>query len=226
MTTTATTTIIIIPVKKFENSKTRLSPVLGLQDRIRLAAFMLEDTLATLGRCKSVAEIVVVSADEKAGEIAKRHGATILSQKEDAGVNSAVTVADRYATQERHASATLVIPQDLPLLGAGDVDGIICSPVATQGNCIAVCPSLRYDGTNLLLRMPPDVIPTSYDNNSYDSHILSARERGAAVHVIEHERLMFDIDTQEDARQLVRMDPRFITAKSVASFLKDKVPFS
>ncbi len=181
---------------------------------------MLEDTLATLGKCRSLAEIAVVSADERAGEIALRHGATILSQAQDAGVNSAVAVADRYAVQEKHADATIVIPQDLPLLGAGDVDGI-CS--AASDRCIVICPSLRYDGTNLLLRMPPGVIPTSYDNNSYDSHILSASAQGAAVRVIEQEHLMFDIDTQEDARQLVQMDLREVVAKNVALFLKEKL---
>jgi 2-phospho-L-lactate guanylyltransferase len=214
------TTIAIIPVKKFENSKSRLSAILSLQERVQLSRLMLEDTLATLGKCRSLAEIAIVSADERAGEIAKSRGATLLSQSQDAGVNSAVAVADRYATQQKHASATIVIPQDLPLLGASDIAGI-CS--AATGRCIVICPSLRYDGTNLLLRMPPEVISTSYDNNSYDSHILSARANGAAVRVIEQEHLMFDIDTQDDARHLVQMDPRGIVAKNVASFLKEKL---
>lgn len=185
---------------------------------------MLEDTLATLGRCESLSEIVVVSADEKAGAIAERYGATVLSQEQDAGVNSAIAVADRYAVQKRHASATVVIPQDLPLLDARDVDDICLAAAAKRGTkVVAICPSLRYDGTNLLLRMPPDVISTSYDNNSYDSHIASARARGAAVHVIEQASLMFDIDTREDATRLVQADPRHVTARNVASFLREKL---
>ncbi|AIF83528.1 2-phospho-L-lactate guanylyltransferase [Candidatus Nitrososphaera evergladensis SR1] len=222
-TKTKTTIIAIIPVKKFENSKSRLSAVLSVQDRVRLAGLMLQDTLATLDRCKLLAEIVVVSSDERAGEIARKYGATVLFQAQDAGVNSAVAVADRYAVQKKNAGATIVIPQDLPLLGAGDVDGI-CS--AAAGRCIVICPSLRYDGTNLLLRMPADVISTSYDNNSYESHIVSARAQHAAVRVIEQEHLMFDIDTQEDARQLAQMDPRLVVAKNVALFLKEKALLS
>jgi 2-phospho-L-lactate guanylyltransferase len=216
---TIKTIIAIIPVKKFENAKSRLSSVLSLEDRARLSALMLQDTLATLGRCRSLAEIAVVSSDGRAGEIARKHGATVLSQAQDAGVNSAVAVADKYAA-DKGARATLVIPQDLPLLGAGDIDGV-CS--AAAGRCIVICPSLRYDGTNLLLRMPPNVISTSYDNDSYDSHVRSAEAQGATVCVIEQEHLMFDIDTQEDARQLAQMDPRGIVAKNVALFLREKL---
>jgi len=212
--------LAIIPVKRFANSKSRLSTVLSVQDRIQLGQFMLEDTLKTLVKCRSLSEIVVVSADEKAGNIAKRYGVSIISQVQDEGVNSAVAEADRYAEEKKKADATIVIPQDLPLLGAADVDGISSAAV---GNCIVICPSLRYDGTNLLLRMPPRIISTSYDNNSYDSHIMFATAKRATVQVIEQEHLMFDIDTEEDARQLVHMDQGLISAKNVASFLKDKL---
>lgn len=165
-------------------------------------------------------EIVVVTADEKAYEIAKRCGATILPQGQDAGVNFAVASADRYAVEKKHASASIVIPQDLPFLNSEDIDAISS---AASGTCVVICPSLRYDGTNILLRMPPDIISTSYDNNSYESHLLSAREHGAQVRLIEQEHLMFDIDTEEDARQLVQMNSEDIPAKNVAAFLKKKL---
>ena len=56
--------IAIIPVKKFESGKTRLSPLLGVQERARLSELMLQDTLAALGAAHSLAEIVVVSSDK------------------------------------------------------------------------------------------------------------------------------------------------------------------
>ena len=88
------------------------------------------------------------------------------------------------------------------------------------GRCIVICPSLRYDGTNVLLRMPPSVIPTSYDDNSYEAHVRSAKDAQAAVHVAKIERLMFDVDTPEDARQLASMPDEKIGAKETAAFLK------
>lgn len=209
--------IAIVPVKKFENSKTRLSALLGVQERVRLSELMLQDTLAALGATRGVSEIVVVSSDKRAKEIAEKY--TVLEQERDSGVNSAVALADAYAAK-KHATATIVIPQDLPLLAPSDIDSV-CA--LARGRCIAICPSVRFDGTNVLLRMPPDVISTSYDNNSYEAHVRSAKDAGAAVHVVKSERLMFDVDTPDDARQLASMPDEKISAKATAAFLKPKI---
>jgi 2-phospho-L-lactate guanylyltransferase len=211
--------IAIIPVKNFENSKTRLSALLGVQERVRLSELMLQDTLAALASARSVSEIVVVSSDKRAKEIAEKYKTTVLKQERDSGVNSAVALADAYAAK-KHAAATIVVPQDLPLLAPADIDSV-CA--LARGRCIAICPSLRFDGTNVLLRMPLDVISTSYDNNSYEAHMQSAKDAGAAVHVVKSERLMFDVDTPDDARQLASIPDDKISAKATAAFLKAKI---
>ncbi len=212
-------TIAIIPVKRFESSKTRLSGMLGVQERVHLSELMLQDTLAALGAARSLSEIVVVSSDERAKDIAEKRGATVLVQGRDSGVNSAVALADAYA-MKKGAPATIVVPQDLPLLTPADVNSV-CA--LARGRCIAICPSLRFDGTNVLLRTPPDVIPTSYDNNSYEAHIKSANDAKAAVHVVKSDRLMFDVDTPEDAMQLASMPDEKIAARAAAAFLKSRV---
>lgn len=211
--------IAIIPVKKFENAKTRLSPLLEVQDRVRLSELMLHDTLAALARSRALSEIAIVSSDSRAKVIAEKSGATTLAQERDSGVNSAVALADLYA-QKKGAAATVVVPQDLPLLAPADVDGMCAT---AKGRRITICPSLRYDGTNVLLRVPPNVIATSYDNNSYKAHVRSAKEAGAAVHVVKSERLMFDVDTPEDAYKLASMPDEKIGARATAAFLKSKI---
>jgi 2-phospho-L-lactate guanylyltransferase len=211
--------IAIIPVKKFENAKTRLSSILETPDRVRLSELMLRDTLAALGRSHALSEIVVVSSDSRAKYMAEKNGAAALTQERDSGVNSAVALADTYA-QKKGATATIVVPQDLPLLASADIDGVCAM---AKGRCIAICPSLRYDGTNVLLRMPTDVIATSYDNNSYEAHVRTAKEKAAAVHIVKSERLMFDVDTPEDTRKLASMPDSKIGAKETAAFLKSKI---
>lgn len=211
--------IAIIPVKKFESGKMRLSPLLGVQERARLSELMLQDTLAALSAARSISEIVAVSSDKRAKEIAEKYKATVLSQERDSGVNSAVALADAYAAR-KHATATIVVPQDLPLLAPADIDSVCAM---AKGRCIAICPSLRFDGTNILLRTPPDVIATSYDNNSYEAHMRSAKDAGATVHVVKSDLLMFDVDTPDDARQLAAMPDDKISAKATAAFLKEKI---
>lgn len=193
-------TFAIIPVKKFENSKTRLSPMLGADGRVQLSALMLDDTLAALAGAKTLKQAVVVSGDRRAEEIAARHGAAFLHEEKEKGVNAAVELADQYCTSNG-ADATIVIPQDLPLLDALDVD-MVCGMAENEASCILICPSLRYDGTNLLLRKPPNAIKTYYDNDSYQSHIKAAGALGMAVKLYFSKKLMSDLDTPEDARQL------------------------
>lgn len=197
-------TFAIIPVKKFENGKTRLSHLFSAEDRIHLSELMLDDTLSALSRARSLQckNIVVVSGDKRAEEIAAKRGTSFIREDRDRGVNSAVELADRYCT-DQGADATVVIPQDLPLLDPYDID-MVCSMAGNEKICIVICPSLRYDGTNLLLRKPPSVIRTYYDNDSYEAHIKSASKSGVPVKLYFSKRLMIDIDTPEDAAQLAK----------------------
>lgn len=195
-------TFAIVPVKKFENSKMRLSLMLSTDDRMQLSALMLDDTLSALAGAQSLEQVVVVSCDRRAEEIAAKHGAKFLHEEKESGVNSAVELADSYC-MNLGIDATVVIPQDLPLLDALDVD-MVCDMAKNEGSCIVICPSLRYDGTNLLLRKPPSVIKTYYDSDSYETHIKVASKLGVLVKPFFSKRLMSDIDTPEDARQLAK----------------------
>ena len=192
----------IVPVKKFENAKTRLSPTLSPDERVSLSSLMLGDTLSVLAAVKALEDVVVVSGDRRAEEIAVKHDAKFLYEEKETGVNAAVALGDKYAV-ERGADATVVIPQDLPLLEPGDIT-MACELAAGEDRCIVICPSFRYDGTNLLIRRPPEAIKTYYDSDSYEAHIKAAGSKGVAVKLFFSKRLMYDIDSPDDARQLAR----------------------
>ena len=205
----------IVPVKKFENSKTRLSSMLTLDERIILSSLMLSSTLEVLA-CASLTEMVVVSSDRRVQGIASEHGARFLYEEKEKGVNSAVAIADSYCVKQG-GDATIVVPEDLPLLDTTDIM-MVCDLVANEGRCIVICPSSRYDGTNLLFRKPPDAMRTHYDNNSYITHIDIAKKLGIPVKIFFSKRLMYDIDTPEDVKQLAGGCSRSKTIE----FLKQK----
>jgi 2-phospho-L-lactate guanylyltransferase len=210
-------TFAIVPVKRFENAKTRLSSMLDTDDRIHLSSLMLEDTLQILSVAPSLTQVLIVSADKRAEEIATRHGANFLRQEKDKGVNSAVGLADSYCIKEA-ADATIVIPQDLPLLDAIDISKAY-ELAENEGRCVVICPSLRYDGTNMLLRKPPSVIATFYDTDSYNMHVKAATKIGIPIKHLFSKNLMYDIDTLEDALQLIKEET--IAARSI-EFIKSK----
>ena len=212
-------TFAIVPVKRFENAKTRLSSMLDTEDRIRLSSLMLEDTLQILSVAPPLTQVIIVSADKRADEIATKHGAKFLPEEKEKGVNSAVALADGYCIEKEAADATIVIPHDLPLL-----DSIViskaCELAEKESTCIVICPSVRYDGTNMLLRKPPSVIGTFYETDSYNTHVRTAIKLGIPVKPLLSKSLMYDIDTPEDALQLIKEEN--VAAKSL-EFIKSKL---
>lgn len=212
-------TFAIVPVKRFENAKTRLSSMLDTEDRIRLSSLLLEDTLQILSVAPPLTQVIIVSADKRADEIATKHGAKFLPEEKEKGVNSAIALADGYCIEKEAADATIVIPHDLPLL-----DSIViskaCELAEKESTCIVICPSVRYDGTNMLLRKPPSVIGTFYENDSYNMHVRTAIKLGIPVKPLLSKSLMYDIDTPEDALQLIKVEN--VAAKSL-EFIKSKL---
>lgn len=209
----------IVPVKGFERAKTRMSGLLALEERVHLSSLMLENTLQALCGARSLQRLLVVSNDHRAGEIASRYGAEFLHEASESGVNAAVAIGDEYSVKNV-ADASIVIPQDLPLLDPIGIE-VMCRLAEGEKRCIVLCPSQRYDGTNALLRKPSTVISTFFDDNSYESHIRAARDSGVPVRLYFSKNLMCDIDTQEDASQLAKKAPA--NANGVLEFLKAKL---
>nr|MDQ5859794.1 NTP transferase domain-containing protein [Thermoproteota archaeon] len=114
-------TFAIIPVKRFENAKTRLSSILDTDDRIHLSLLMLEDTLQILSVVHRLSQVIIVSADKRVEETAAKYGAKFLLEEKERGVNSAVALANSYCMKKEAADATMVIPHDLPLLDSIDI---------------------------------------------------------------------------------------------------------
>jgi 2-phospho-L-lactate guanylyltransferase len=193
--------------------------MLDTEDRIRLSSLMLEDTLQILSVAPPLTQVIIVSADKRADEIATKHGAKFLPEEKENGVNSAVALADGYCIEKEAADATIVIPHDLPLL-----DSIViskaCELAEKESTCIVICPSVRYDGTNMLLRKPPSVIGTFYETDSYNMHVRTAIKLGIPVKPLLSKSLMYDIDTPEDALQLIKEEN--VAAKSL-EFIKSKL---
>jgi len=209
----------IVPVKRFEHAKTRLSPMLDYDDRAQLSSLMLEDTLHILSSARLLSEVVIVSSDKRAEELALKHGAKFLREEEEKGVNSAIALADSYSIKKA-ADATIVIPHDLPLLSKTDISEPYWM-AETKSRCIIITPSLRYDGTNMLLRKPPCIIGTSYDSDSYNNHVNTAIKLGIPVKRLLSKTLMHDIDTPEDILDLIRHEAAS-SARSI-KFIKSKL---
>ncbi|NIQ05303.1 MAG: hypothetical protein GWO20_06115 [Candidatus Korarchaeota archaeon] len=102
----------IIPVKKLDETKSRLSSLLTNNERREFCLQMLEDVLATVTTTRCIRWTVVVSVDPVVLQVAKRFGAIPLMESQP-GLNQAVSEAIDWCVQNG-AKSTLILPADIP----------------------------------------------------------------------------------------------------------------
>ena len=196
-------TAIIIPIKKYDKSKTRLSPFLSFEERKRLTRLLILDTLEKVCQLKNSQTIVVSSEILQLPD--KFDDIIIIDEDSSSGVNNAIELANKFLENNYHYfSETIILPIDLPLFSVKDLQEIINYSRKFE-NCICIVPSKRYDGTNLLLRKPNSIIDTFYDNNSFYNHIKAANEKKKFVGIFNFQSLMLDLDTFEDIMDILNI---------------------
>ncbi len=191
-------TLAILPIKSFAEAKQRLQRELSPGPRRALAEAMFSDVLVALRRSKSVAEILVISDDHGAQQVAGGYGATVLDDEQD-GHSEAAEVAIRWAV-ESGLERALLVPGDCPLLDPGQLDELIARPFQTPSALII--PDRHGTGTNALLLTPPDAITPSFGPDSCQRHAAIATEAGVIHEVVHVPSLALDIDTPEDLAAL------------------------
>ena len=196
----------IVPVKRFERAKSRLTGSAVSAHRPELAKAMLADVLLGLEESRLLDRIVVVSGEPDAVEIAIRAGADHLDDPADSGHNEAAAIGIADAI-ERGAECVALLPGDCPLLEGFELD----RELEAQAPGVAVVPDHHGDGTNGLILAPPDVIAPSFGPGSRNRHHRFAKEAGFRCRVATIPSLALDLDTADDLdalRAALGADPK------------------
>lgn len=193
----------IIPVKTFENAKTRLE--LEPPKKQALCKLMLEEILHTISISPKIDQTVVVTKDSEAIQIAKKFNAVCITDEKEESVNGAVALADKYLL-ENNFDASIVFPQDIPYIKTQDIDFVL--NYKAPPNFAIIVPSRRFDGTNALVRMPIDLMETHYDEDSYKIHLNTAKEKTLNSALIFVKRIMLDVDNDEDLQFLLEQNEK------------------
>jgi len=191
----------LVPAKGLSQAKGRLAAVLSDEERRRLALAMLADVLAPLLAVPRIQTTAVVSSDLQVLALARSLGAeAIIEPPQARDVNSALAYAARALPAAGGIDALLVVPMDVPLLAAADVQAILDALPDEPG--VVLCPS-RAGGTSALALRPPDAIPFRFGPDSFAAHCLEAALRGLSPAVLRIESLMLDIDSPADLVSLL-----------------------
>lgn len=188
----------IIPVKTFSKAKTRL----GLpEDKTEaLCKLMLDEVLSTISKSQ-ISKTILVSSDEAALDIGKKYSVEAVIEQKESGVNAAVALPEKYLL-ENGFDASVVFPQDIPLMQPQDIAGLLAFYKTPKS--FLVVPSRKFDGTNALLRSPVDIVETHYDEDSYKIHLATGKARNIPTSFVLISRIMWDVDDVSDLEFIMR----------------------
>ena len=193
-------TSIIIPVKTFQRSKTRLQ--LSEDKTNKLCRLLLEEVIKTSLESKLIDKVVVVTSEEQISDIIEKYDCKKIPDNEEKSVNDAVGLAEEYLL-ENEFTHSIVLPLDVPFFYSEDLKNLL---KFTTERSVVIVPSRHFDGTNALVRTPINSMKPRYDEGSYSFQIESARNFDVKISVGLTFRLMLDIDSREDLEFVLKQN--------------------
>jgi 2-phospho-L-lactate guanylyltransferase len=193
--------VILIPVKDSASAKQRLAAVLDQPARTALAQSMLHDVLSCLHRWKDRPPVGVVTSDPFAIKLASEYQFEIIPDPDNPGETGAIEKATR-ACIDRGLGWTMVIPGDIPLIQASELEEILKQAPA-EGSILV--PAGDGRGTNAAFRRPADLFPLRFGNDSFKPHHAAAQATGKPCIVLQSPGIAVDVDNPEDLSQLISL---------------------
>lgn len=190
----------VLPAKNLVDAKQRLADALSPPERQQLFRIMYAHVLSVLDAVPGLAGIAVVTCDPDAADIAASHGARLITEPQNHGQTAAVERAAAVLAGDG-VRGILTIPGDAPLITAAEVETVLD---AHRGSpAMTIVPAHDRRGSNCIAVSPPDLIPFSFGNDSFQPHLAAARDRGIEPTILPLPGLGLDIDTPEDLRALL-----------------------
>lgn len=188
----------IIPVKPLNRAKSRLASVLTPENRAQFAEMMFRRLITVVRDTPQIVGVVVISRDTKALSIARELGAKTVQESSPSDLNPALTRATGVLGMWR-ATATLILPADLPFITSQDVSAI--AELGRYNNSVVLATDTAQNGTNAMLVRPLGLIPYAYGENSFERHSIAAKLAGASLEIYESDTISLDVDTPEDLEE-------------------------
>jgi len=192
--------MILIPVKNLKDAKQRLGSVLSQPERTELARAMLQDVTEAVASWDKRPEVAIVSCDSFALSLACKYGFEVIADHRNSGETDAIEMATRVC--EARELDTLVIPGDIPLLQAWELQAIYDE--APEVGTLLV-PAGDGRGTNAVLRRPAALFPLRFGNDSFKPHLVAAQATGKPCVVLPLPGIAVDVDDPADLQKLIHL---------------------
>lgn len=199
---------VVIPVKRLSLAKSRLSSY-GAAVREELAMAMAADVVTAALACPVIAEVLVVTDDERAAAVLRGLGARVEGDDPDDGLNPALAHGAELLRASAPGRGVATLSSDLPALRATDLTSVLGEVVPGQR---AFVPDADGSGTTLLAAGPGTALGPAFGPGSRAQHLASG-----AVELAGTEQLRRDVDTPEDLASALRLGVGRHTAAAAAA---------
>lgn len=185
----------LIPVKPLRQAKQRLAALLRPDERAGLARAMALDVFEAAAGARELAGVAVITRDPDVASSARQRGFRVIDEGE-AGDLCAAAEAGAETLRREGAAGVLVIPADLPLASAGDLDAL----AGRHGSAPAVSlVRAEHDGgSNAVLCSPVGLIRFQYGPDSFARHCHASLRAGVTPDIAVLPGLGRDLDRPGD----------------------------
>ena len=184
----------VVAVKARPHCKSRLAGRLAPQSRVLLVRLMLNGVLEALRGARSIGRIVVVSPERDTVP----PNICVLRDPGD-GLNPALDSA-RQVLVDNGVTELLILPADLPLITADDIDQLVATGRRTG---FASATDAAGTGTNALYIAPPAFFRFQFGPGSRFHHFDEAARLGMGAEALRLQGLEFDLDGPADLAYLL-----------------------
>lgn len=187
-------TLALLPVKKLEDSKSRLLTRLDDATRQALTLAMFRDVAEALAATPGIDRIAVTTPDETVAAAARELGVEVLLRPEP-GLNAALEDGIERLVPDRDEDLLFVLGDVAGAL-AEDFARLLAAPEETERG-VWLAPSAD-GGSSAVLHRPAGVIPCCFGRDSAKRHREAASAAGVAYHEVPLASLAIDLDAPED----------------------------
>lgn len=191
----------LVPLKSLGSAKQRLANTLSSAERRDLMLAMVRDVLTALKQSQRLAGVLIVSQTNESVALAQAFSTERFAESDGGNLSDALTEAASYATDILGATGVMVIPGDVPLLTASEIDAML-----EQHERVTVVPDSDHVGTNCLACSPANCLQFQFDGQSFTPHLESAVRANLDPKVYESPGFGLDIDTPQDLTTLLSRD--------------------
>lgn len=203
---------VVVPVKRLEVAKTRLSRLAGVH-RGALASAFAVDTVAAALLAPGVAWVLVVTDEPEVSRQVRERGAQAVLDVPNAGLNPALVYGASVVTRRSPELGVAALSADLPALRPAELGRALA---AALSHPVSFVSDAEGTGTTLFAALPGEPFRPQFGHRSRAAH----RADGAVEITLDGlPSLHRDVDTEVDLADARRLGVGPLTAALLSSLL-------